>query len=134
MKDHDKKPPSNKTFGLFFCFIFFVSSGFFFYSNEILIARNLLILSLIFLFISILFPNVFLTLNRAWMQLGNLLGLLFNPIILGILFFGLFTPIGFLTRLFGRDELNLNFKKQKTYWQSVRVNNGSSGKTFRNQF
>ena len=134
MKDHDKKPPSNKTFGLFFCFIFFVASSFFFFLNEILIATNLLILSLTFLFISIFFSNVFLSLNRAWMQLGNLLGLFFNPIILGILFFGLFTPIGFLTKIFGRDELNLNFKKQKTYWKSVEVNNKSSERTFRNQF
>ena len=131
MNDHYKKPPSVKPL-VYFLFIFFVSSGFFFYSNEILVARNLLILSLIFLFISIFF-QIFLTLNRAWMQLGNLLDF-FQPDNFGYIIFGLFTPIGFLTRLFGRDELNLNFKKQRTYWQSVRANNRSSEKTFRNQF
>ena len=39
-----------------------------------------------------------------------------NPIILGVIFFGLFTPYSLVMRLFGRDELKLKLKKKKSYW------------------
>lgn len=134
MIHHEKELPSNKTFGLFFCLVFFLSSTFCFYSNETFLTITFLNLALFFLVASIFSPNIFLSLNRAWMQLGYLLGLFFNPIILGVLFFGFFTPIAVLTRFFGRDELKLNFKKQQTYWKSVGNNNKTFKKTFRNQF
>ena len=50
------------------------------------------------------------------MKFGILLGVIINPIIMGIIFFGIFTPIAVLMRFFGRDELRLNFKKRKTHW------------------
>ena len=60
--------------------------------------------------------KVLLPLNKLWMKFGILLGMIISPIIMGIIFFGIFTPIAFLMRLSGRDELRLRFKKKKTYW------------------
>jgi hypothetical protein len=50
------------------------------------------------------------------MKFGVLLGMIVSPIIMGIIYFGIFTPIAIIMRLSGRDELRLRLKKQKTYW------------------
>ena len=50
------------------------------------------------------------------MKLGLMLGMIVSPIVLGIMYFGLFTPLSFITKIFGRDELNLKDNNQKTYW------------------
>jgi len=49
------------------------------------------------------------------MKFGILLGMLVSPIIMGIIFFGIFTPLAIFMRFSGRDELRLHFKK-KTHW------------------
>ena len=48
--------------------------------------------------------------------MGRILGLVVNPIILGTIFFLMFTPIGFFMRLFSRDELKLKFSAKDSYW------------------
>jgi len=45
------------------------------------------------------------------------LGAIINPIIMGFIFFGIFTPIGILMRVFGRDELLIRQKKKTSYWK-----------------
>ena len=69
-----------------------------------------LFLSIIFLAISILIPNILLPLNKAWMKVGFILGTIISPLIIGLIFFVIFTPISFLFKIIRRDELRL--KKQ----------------------
>ena len=55
--------------------------------------------------------------NRLWSLLGDLLAKIVSPIMLGVLFFGVITPMGVLMRAFGKDPLRL--KKNPgadTYW------------------
>ena len=70
--------------------------------------------------------------NKLWVKLGLVLGMIISPIILGMIFFGLFTPIAFLTKLRGRDELRLKIKCKTSHWisrkESITVN------SFRRQF
>ena len=55
--------------------------------------------------------------NRAWMRLARLLSRVTNPIVLGVLFFLVFTPIGLCRRLFGADPLRLRFDPAaSSYW------------------
>jgi len=61
-------------------------------------------------------PSVLRPLNRAWMALGLLLGKVISPIVLGIIFFIVITPVSVLTRAFGRDELKLKRNGATTYW------------------
>jgi hypothetical protein len=44
-------------------------------------------------------------LNRAWMALGLLLGRVVSPIVLGAMFYGVFTPVAWVMRLAGRDAM-----------------------------
>ena len=67
------------------------------------------------------------------MKLGLMLGIMFNPIFLGILYFGVFTPISIITRLFNRDELKIKFKKNVTYWL-IREDITNKNNSFFNQF
>jgi hypothetical protein len=50
------------------------------------------------------------------MRFGLLLGMIVSPIVLGLIFFIMFTPVAFLMRLRGRDELRLKSKEKHTHW------------------
>ena len=131
-KDFQTELPSNHKFGLFFTFIFLVAAGYFFYSSNMTWAYGLLVAAFIFLIITLVKRDALLPLNKLWMWLGLLLGIIINPIILGIIFFGLFTPIATLMRLIGRDELRLKITPKGSYWitRSDRVKSES----FKHQF
>ena len=63
-------------------------------------------------------PTLLAPLNRAWMKLGELLGRIVSPLVLGLIFFAMFTPISWGMRLAGRDALRRRFEPHlKTYWQ-----------------
>ena len=53
---------------------------------------------------------------RGWMRFGLLLNRITTPIILGILFFFIITPIGALMRMFRRDAMARSFDEEaKSY-------------------
>ena len=72
-------------------------------------------LGIIFLFIPFIKAEILRPLNRMWMILGMSLGMIVGPIILGVIFFLIFSPIGILMRLFGRDELHLQQKNKSVF-------------------
>ena len=54
---------------------------------------------------------------RFWLRFGELLHRIVNPLILGVIFYGVFTPIAIGMRLFGRDALKLKLAPAaKSYW------------------
>ena len=116
MKLSKVKIPSNHKFGFFFSTIFLLASFYSYYiENEIMVYIFSALFG-IFLVVTIINAKVLLPLNKLWMKFGILIGMIVSPIVLGIIFFGIFTPIAILMRLAGRDELHLRFKKKKTYW------------------
>ena len=88
--------------------------------------------SIIFILITAFKSEALLPINFLWMRFGLLLGTIINPLILGIIFFGLITPIAIFTRLIGRDELYLKLKKKDSYW--ISVTRSLKEKSFKNQF
>ncbi|MFL2845751.1 MAG: SxtJ family membrane protein [Candidatus Puniceispirillaceae bacterium] len=118
MKFSDIELPSNRKFGFFFTFVFAVAAAYFFNPTNMIWAYIFAILSLTFFVFSLAKPEVLLPLNKLWMRFGLLLGMIVSPIVLGIIFFGLFTPIAFLMRLSGRDELRLKLSKKASHWIS----------------
>jgi hypothetical protein len=74
-----------------------------------------------------------LPLNKLWFGLGILLGKIISPIVLGIMFFILITPVALATRAFGRDELKLKKRNLNTYWVS-RNPAGPAKDSFKNQY
>lgn len=109
-------PTSNKKFGLFFSLVFLLLFGYARYRHPETGHWLLLAISGLFLFFAIILPNALSLLNRIWFTLGILLGMITNPIVLGIFFFLIITPLGLLTRLGGRDVLMLK-RKSGSYWK-----------------
>lgn len=62
-------------------------------------------------------PNALNGPARLWLRFGELLHRIVNPVILGIIFYGVFTPIAIGMRLFGRDALKLKLDPAaRSYW------------------
>ena len=110
--------PSNKKFGFTFTFIFAVASAYFYGATSDSWAYTFGVASLLFLIITAVKAKILLPLNKLWMRFGLLLGMIVSPIILGVIFFGLFSPIAFVMRINGRDELRLKFSKKPSHWIS----------------
>ena len=124
--------PSNKKFGFFFTVAFLIIASYFFLSDRILISYVFFVFTAILLLITFINEHALLPLNKLWMRFGHLIGTIISPIVLGVIFFGIFTPYSLLMRLFGRDELKLKLVKSRSYWklrvQSMPLTN------FRKQF
>ena len=86
-----------------------------------------------FLIISFFYQALLTPLNKAWFMLGLALGKVVSPIVLGIIFFGLITPIALIAKLMGRDELKLKRPKKISYW-SEPIGSNSDADSFKNQF
>ena len=133
MKKSNIELPSDKKFGLFFSAVFFFIT-FYFYLNEYSPAIIFfLVLGIIFLIFALFKAEKLNFLNKLWMKFGQLLGLIISPIVMGIIFFGLFTPMSIFMRLFGRDELLLRFKIKASYW-IPRHSSYLESFSFKNQF
>jgi energy-coupling factor transporter transmembrane protein EcfT len=132
MKFSDVELPSNQKFGVFFTFVFAVSAAYFYYSANVILAYVFVATAFIFLLVTLIKCDAFLPLNKLWMRFGLLLGMIVSPIVLGIIFFGVFTPIAILLRLSGRDELRLKCAQKASHWISrdERIKPGS----FKHQF
>ena len=109
------KLSSNRSFGVVF-FIVFLLIGLYplLKGNDLRIWS--LIISFIFLALGLINSRILTPLNRLWFKFGLLLGKFISPIIMGIIFFIVVTPIGIIMRLFKKDLLNLKFNKEETYW------------------
>ncbi|MDG2252881.1 MAG: SxtJ family membrane protein [Methylophilaceae bacterium] len=125
--------PSNKKFGLFFFTIFLLVGIYCYFLGAINASIVLLLLATILFVLAAVKPDLLLPLNKLWMRLGLTLGLIISPIILGIIFFGLFTPIAILMRLFSRDELRLKLESRSSFWR-IRNTLNQISDSFKNQF
>ena len=54
--------------------------------------------------------------HRRWMQLAGVLGYVNTRILLGVMYYGVFTPLGFVRRLLGRDPLRRRGPRADSYW------------------
>ncbi len=105
----------NKSFGILLFFFFIIISLWpLFSKNEIRIWS--LVTALIFLMLAILNPKLLSPFTKLWIKLGELIGKFISPIIIGIIYFLVLTPIGLLMKMFKKDLLNLKFSKNQTYW------------------
>tara|TARA_S200000501_G_scaffold345567_1_gene358329 strand:- start:422 stop:805 length:384 start_codon:yes stop_codon:yes gene_type:complete len=111
----DVKIGSNRSFGIVFFIVFLLISIYPLINNESIRIWSLVV-SLIFLFLSIINSNFLLPLNKLWFKFGIFLGKIISPIIMGIIFFSVVTPIGLIMRLLGKDVLNLKLSDYKSYW------------------
>ena len=132
MKFSEIELPSNRKFGLFFTFVFAVAAAYFYDSENLAWVYIFIAASIIFLIITLVRDEFLLPLNKLWMRFGVLLGMIVSPIVLGVIFFGLFMPLAIFMRLFGRDELRIKLSNKVSHW--VSRSEPITSDSFRNQF
>lgn len=126
--------PSERSFGIFFAAVSVLLAAYAAYADwHQFVVIGFFIVAAVFGIAAFFIPKILTSLNRAWFALGILLGKIISPIVLGIIFFGLITPIGMITRLFGRDELRLRKRAVATYWIE-REPAGPKPESFKNQY
>ena len=111
----DIKISSNRSFGIVFFIVFLLIALYpLTYSQDIRIWSG--IISIIFLVLGLFNSKILTPLNKLWFKFGIFLGKIISPIIMGIIFFLVVTPIGLLMRLLGKDLINLKYNNNKSYW------------------
>lgn len=120
---------SNRSFGIVF-FIFFLIVGTYpiFFQGELRIWS--LIVSIIFFLLGIINSRFLTPLNLLWFKFGMLLGRIFSPIVMGLVFFLVVTPTGLIMRILNKNLLRLKKKNIKTYW----IERSSIKSDMKNQF
>lgn len=131
---HGSKLSSDKTFGFVFTGFFLITAGWgYFKSFSTAWNVSFLALACLFLACTLLCSKVLRPLNKAWYQLGLAMGRIVSPIVLGILFFIVITPVAILMRLAGRDALLLKKRNVDSYWIN-RLPPGPEPESFKEQF
>ena len=123
------KLPSNRNFGIVFFIVFLIIALWpILKQNEIRIWS--LIISFIFFVLGLINSNLLTPLNKLWFKFGILLGNIIAPIIMGIVFFLVVTPIGLIMRFFRKDILKLKKNTSDSYW----INKDDTNSSMKNQF
>ena len=123
------KISSNKSFGVVFFIFFFVVSIYPLFKSGDLRTWSLII-SVIFLILGLLNSKILTPLNKLWFKFGILLGTIVSPIVMGIIFFIVVTPISLIMKILGKDILNLKKNKNRSYW----IDKSEIKSTMKNQF
>ena len=138
LDDLKREPPegessSNRTFGLVFAGVFLLIGVAPLIFAGAVRAWSLLI-SAAFGILALMAPAVLAPLNRLWTKFGLLLHKIVSPIVLGIMFYLVITPMGAVMRLLGKDPLRLRGNRDAvTYWIE-RSPPGPPPETFVDQF
>jgi predicted membrane metal-binding protein len=125
---------SDRNFGLVFAGVFLVvallrSRHGFDQWTMVWIAASVAMLA-----IALLAPRLLHPLNKLWFRLGLVLHKIVSPLVMGMIFFAVVTPIGLIMRLLGKRPLNLAFEPEaETYW-IARTPPGPKPATFQNQY
>ena len=129
--DSDKiKISSNRSFGLVFFVVFLIVS---LWPLTLVCSIRIwsVIVSAVFLILGLINSRLLTPLNVLWFKLGMILGAIISPIVMGIVFFLVVTPTGFILRIMGKDLLNKKYDKEKeTYWIKRNAPTGTMKRQF----
>ncbi len=134
--DQTQPLPSERSFGLLFGVVFalLAAYGWFFKGWSSVVVISFVAVAVAFVLLGFVAPKVLAPLNWLWFQLGQVLGKIVSPLVLGAIFFLMLTPVSLVTRLFGRDELRLKRKASQTSYWLDRAPPGPEPESFKNQF
>ena len=120
---------SNRSFGIVFFIVFLAISLWpLLNSNEIRIWA--LLISLVFFVLGLLNSKILTPLNKIWFKFGIFLGNIVSPIVMGLIYFVVVTPIALLLKVVNKDILSLKKTKKNSYWKNKDKYNSS----MKNQF
>ena len=125
--------PSNRSFGWTFTGIFIIAGVYGLWKGGAALPW-LLPLAALTALVTLTRETWLTPLNRAWMALGLLLGRVVSPIVLGAIFYGVFTPVGWVMRLAGRDAMCRRLDPDASSYWVKRDPPGPADDSYRNMF
>ena len=124
------KISSNRSFGLVFFFVFLIIT-FWPLIDEGQIRIWSIAIAIVFLILALMNSKLLTPLNKLWFKFGMVLGAIVAPIVMGIVFFLVVTPIGLVMKIMGKDLLNKKYdKKKRTYWIKREISIGTMKRQF----
>ena len=84
--------------------------------------------------VALIRPQILHPLNRVWLALGRLLHRIVSPLIMGLVFFTVVTPTGWIMRARGKDLLSLRRRPDLNSYWIKRAPVGPESETMKNQF
>lgn len=81
------------------------------------VVRGAWILGSLLLIAGIAIPTRLGPIERAWMKFGLFLSKITSPLFLGVVYFVVFTPVGWIRRMFGRNSV-AHTAVQGGYWKA----------------
>ena len=94
---------------LFGSFLFYEQIDYFIYFVSI---------GLTFLSLGLIAPKILKPIYKVWMTFAVIIGWIMTRLILSVLFYSVITGIAILTRIIGKDFLNLKINNNESYWNN----------------
>ena len=105
-----------RKFGITLGMILIIISGFLFWKEKESF-QIFLTVGAVLCIIGVVIPVILKPIYWIWMIFANILGWIMTRVILSLLFYMIITPIGFISRLFGKQFLELKWNRtNRTYW------------------
>lgn len=125
--------PSDRRFGITFAIVSSAIAALSFWRHGTH-AYYWLTAAALFAILAFLWPATLRPLNKAWLRFGLLLHAIVSPIVMGVMFFLVFAPMGFLLRRLGKDLLRLRSDPAaRSYW-IIRSPPGPAPDSLKRQF
>lgn len=132
-RSHEIQGSTDRSFGLVFA-AFFTLLALAPLRRHLPVRLWSLVLAAVLLLLALFRPVWLHLLNRAWTQLGLALAKIVTPVVMGAMFYLVFTPAALLLRLLGKDPLNLAVDKAAASYWIERRPPGPPGDSMANQF
>ena len=84
--------------------------------------------------LGIAIPFILKPIYWVWMIFATILGWIMTRVILSLLFYTIFTPIGLILRFFGKQFLELRWDKSKESYWNYRTNEHLQKENYEKQF
>lgn len=108
---------SDRGFGLTFATVFALAAAYFLLADKVQFAAGFATAAVLLTLVAIFLARILAPANRAWTRFGLALHRVISPLIMGAMFYGVFTPMGIVMRLFGFDPLTRKRRgRVHSYW------------------
>ena len=122
-----------RKFGITIGVILLIIAGFLFWKEKESF-QILLTFGITLCILGIAIPFILKPIYWVWMIFATILGWIMTRVILSLLFYIIFTPIGLIPRFFGKQFLELRWDKSKESYWNYRTNEHLKKENYEKQF
>ena len=122
-----------RKFGITIGVILLIIAGFLFWKEKESF-QILLTFGIIFCILGIVIPFILKPIYWVWMIFATILGWIMTRVILSLLFYIIVTPIGLISRLFGKQFVELRWDKSNNSYWNYRTNEHLKKENYEKQF